>query len=176
VGRATTLMTFVQKHGWTRGVELGVWRGDTLFHLLATCSHLHMVGVDKWEAQPFVEKNKQTGEAPYWDATSLLVAETHARMHAKKFGDRVQLIQMDTVEAASLFPDASQDFVFLDADHRTERVLADYHAWLPKVRKGGALFGHDADWPSVIRALVTIQPLVTSLDGNLWFKPVEEAP
>jgi hypothetical protein len=176
VGRATTLVNFVSRNGWRQGVELGVWRGETLFHLLVCCPYLHMVGVDLWQAQPPAVKNKETGDAPYTDEVALLLAETLVREQAKKFGDRVQIVQMDTAEAASLFRDGSQDFVFIDADHQTNKVLADYNAWLPKVRPGGAIFGHDADWPSVRRALLVIKPMVVGLEGNLWFKPIEEEP
>lgn len=38
------------------------------------------------------------------------------------------------------------DLVFLDAAHDYASVAADIEAWLPKVRKGGILCGHDY-WP-----------------------------
>ena len=33
--------------------------------------------------------------------------------------------------------------VYIDGDHRKEPVLADINAWLPKVKKGGIIGGHD---------------------------------
>ena len=50
---------------------------------------------------------------------------------------------MDSLEAASRFDDASLDFVFIDAAHEKDAVLADIKAWLPKVKKGGVIAGHD---------------------------------
>lgn len=37
------------------------------------------------------------------------------------------------------------DLVFIDGDHRYEAVKADIESWLPKVRPGGYLCGHDLD-------------------------------
>ena len=54
-----------------------------------------------------------------------------------------------SAEAAARFADGSLDGVFLDGSHIYEDVLADIDAYLPKIRKGGILFGHDLyDVPS----------------------------
>jgi predicted O-methyltransferase YrrM len=46
-------------------------------------------------------------------------------------------------EAARHYEDLSLDMVFIDADHSYESVRNDIAAWLPKVRLGGILAGHD---------------------------------
>jgi tetratricopeptide (TPR) repeat protein len=54
-----------------------------------------------------------------------------------------------SLEAAELFEDGSLDAVFVDGLHEYERALADIDAYLPKIRKGGLMFGHDLhDLPS----------------------------
>lgn len=60
-----------------------------------------------------------------------------------------------SVRAASLFPDRSVDFVFLDAAHDYDNVTADLKAWWPKIKPGGTLAGHDYSppWPDVTRAV-----------------------
>lgn len=51
--------------------------------------------------------------------------------------------RMGSVEAATLYPDNSLEFVFIDANHEYEAVKADLAAWYPKVKQGGHIAGHD---------------------------------
>lgn len=127
--RGEWLRRLIRKNQWTAGAELGVAEGRTLFHLLRTCPSLTMIGVDSFVSQYTGEPNTR------W---RLIVEE-----EAKKYGDRLTLIEKPTVEAAALVQDNSLDFVFIDADHSYEGVKADIELWRPKVRPGGYLSGHD---------------------------------
>lgn len=79
--------------------------------------------------------------------------------------------RMTTDEAVSLFDDASLDGVFIDADHSYEAVKKDITNWMPKVRKGGILAGHDyiQTFEGVIRAVnESISDFVTM--EQCWIK------
>lgn len=66
----------------------------------------------------------------------------------------VNIKRMDSVSAASTYKDKSLDFVFIDAAHDYENVKADILAWMPKVKSGGHLAGHDyPSWPGVKQAV-----------------------
>ena len=51
-----------------------------------------------------------------------------------------------SVEVAKGFEPESVDFVYIDANHSYTFVRDDIQAWLPKVKKGGIIGGHDYDW------------------------------
>lgn len=50
---------------------------------------------------------------------------------------------IDSVAGAQRFADESLDFVYIDDDHSYEGVKRSFNAWLPKVRIGGIVSGHD---------------------------------
>lgn len=68
---------------------------------------------------------------------------------------------MSCTEASKLYEDESLDFVFIDACHAYESVVEDITTWLPKVKKGAILAGHDITHPPVLQA-------VTDLLGDKW--------
>jgi len=61
-------------------------------------------------------------------------------------------------KAAELYKNKSLDFVFIDAGHEYEFIHADIKAWLPKVKKGGVIAGHDIYAPGVKRAAEELVP------------------
>jgi hypothetical protein len=62
--------------------------------------------------------------------------------------------------------------VVLDDNHATGHVLAEMHAWWPKVKAGGVLAGHDYNWPSVEKAVSTWclskGRAVDAVSGSSW--------
>ena len=77
-------------------------------------------------------------------------------------------VRMSSVEAASLYADNSLDFVFIDAGHTYEDCFSDIQAWLPKVKAGGTLAGHDYGSSEGVRRAV--KELIPSyrLSINSW--------
>lgn len=52
-------------------------------------------------------------------------------------------LKLSSIDAVKKFKDKSVDFVFLDASEIYEDVKEDITNWLPKVKPGGVLAGHD---------------------------------
>lgn len=160
VTRQLVLALLVKQHGFARGAELGVWEGATLAHLLKSNRHLHMIGVDHW---------KPVGT---YEGKNMQAARAKALRAIAPYRDRVGLLEMDTVAAAAEVPDGTLDFVFIDASHDLASVRADILAWRPKVRAGGMLTGHDADWEGVHGALDALLPGWQLHRANVWSRNV----
>ena len=145
------LASQILANGWTHGAELGVFKGDTYLYLLRNCPELTLIGVDLWAAQPQTPgQEDKLGR----DFDGFL-----ANIRRLTAGNsRAILIQDWTVNAASQIEDGTLDFIFVDADHSYESVKADLLAWMPKVKEGGWIIGHDINWTSVKQAADELLP------------------
>lgn len=57
----------------------------------------------------------------------------------------VRPMVMTSESAARIFKDGILDLVFIDADHSYGSIKQDIELWLPKVKAGGILCGHDCE-------------------------------
>ncbi len=114
------------KTGWYSEVILDRWDGDILY------------SVDPWDVG--IDPN---GDHGHIGQTALDALHARARLKLARFGDRSEILRKTSAEAARDFPPGSLDFAYIDAGHDVESVRADLAAWLPLVKPGGILAGHD---------------------------------
>lgn len=57
--------------------------------------------------------------------------------------DNVNKIKDFSLNAVKLFADNSLDLAYLDGDHRHQAVISDIESWMPKIKVGGIIGGHD---------------------------------
>lgn len=69
------------------------------------------------------------------------------KSNMKPVEDYYQDMKMTSMEAVKKFEDESLDFVFIDGSHEYEDIKDDIISWLPKVKRGGILAGHDYYFP-----------------------------
>jgi len=55
----------------------------------------------------------------------------------------INVLSMDSLDAAKLYEDNSIDFIFIDADHKYDPVVKEIKAFMPKLKSGGIMAGHD---------------------------------
>lgn len=122
--------------GFMLMAEVGVREGKHLRSLLRAKPKL-LVAVDIWRDDGVPEHNDRGETQAQIDRFYQGVLDIAATYPA------VKVVREYSDKAAAQFPDGFFDFVYLDADHRYESIVADIAAWWPKVRSGGVLAGHD---------------------------------
>merc|ERR1712183_877679 len=92
-------------------------------------------------------------------------------------GNTAQLLEMSSLQAFKLFADASIDLVFIDGMH-DDNVGFDLAAWIPKVREGGIVSGHDFSMDTPLVPLHVIRwhcrtarrPLHVAMGSVFWWR------
>ena len=121
--------------------EIGVWKGHATKHLLKdkNCGGniKEYWAIDRWNLLPkeygrMHNRTMEDWDKMYWYVCQLILWFPH-----------LHVLRMDSDVAAEMFPDGHFDLVFIDADHYYEPTKADIETWLPKVKNGGVLTGHD---------------------------------
>ena len=81
--------------------------------------------------------------------------------------------KMTSSDYVSKIEDKSVDFVYIDGNHQYSSVKEDITNWLPKIKTGGVLCGHDFGWASVstaIKEVLVREPDAVFMDGSwLYF-------
>lgn len=136
--RGDWLKKIIKQKGYKVGYEIGVSNGQTFDKVLSACPSLEWHGVDPWVVCPEYDvrpnkKGKWDHDANYEQVQSI----------CRKHGERAHTHRMTSVEAAALVEDESIDCVFIDGLHTYEAVMEDIKAWVPKIRPGGMISGHD---------------------------------
>lgn len=131
----------IDKYDNAKFVEIGVWRGQSVCYaaveIINKGKNITIDAIDTWEGSPQENlhfKDPYEKEGTLYD---IFLKNIEPVKHI------ITPVRMDSVQASSRYEDRSLDFVFIDGSHLYEAVLADIHAWLPKVKIGGFLGGHD---------------------------------
>ena len=120
--------------GFKRGAEVGVMEGLYSEVLCGANPGLHLFSVDPWtRRREYTDIRAPQESFDEWEAS--------ARQRLSKYDGTI--LKMKSVDGAATIADRSLDFVYLDGDHAFASVVADLHAWTPKVRVGGIMAGHD---------------------------------
>lgn len=123
-------------------VELGSYLGRSTKMLALCCPGIvhsvdNLVGV---------------GGSPFKHGSGM-DARFRENMAAEIESGRLFVWREDSVGAAKFFKDGGLSMVFVDDDHTHPAPLNAIRAWLPKLKPGGLLCGHDAGFRGVKRAL-----------------------
>jgi hypothetical protein len=146
------LPQFFVEMGYKVGAEIGVYKGEFTKKFLDV--GLKMYGVDPWT--PYEEFDRMTEIR----RTRLDFLYEHTKRYLEPYlkTKQCELIKKTSMDALKDIPDESLDFVYIDGNHMFKYVAEDMCEWWKKIRKGGAMTGHDyTDTPALGRRWEVIQ-------------------
>ena len=143
-------------------VEVGVWKGKSASYMAVEIANsnkdIKFYCVDNW-----------LGSIEHQNNLELPKLFEIFTSNMSSLRDYYIPIKMDSIESAKKFEDNSLEFVFIDASHEYEDVKNDISAWLPKVKNGGILAGHDYHHPPIKEAIKYHQLKIESrTDEDCW--------
>lgn len=137
-----TIMEVKALQSWARrlpdnpvAVNIGAGAGTSSLALLGSRSDLTLISVDI-SAKNIVQEE-----------LTLEAGDIHASRYEQLCGDSAKF--------GTYWKRGPIDLVFIDGDHTYNQVKADIKAWLPHIKPGGILCGHDygfETWPGVKQA------------------------
>lgn len=139
MGHADAFIKLITQAQARRVVEVGVWKGRLLRGVLRAIggSIDRYFAVDPWHVLEERHGFMSTIPREHWD-------QMHARVvHDMQWFGALRVIRMTSVDAARTFLPGSVDLVYIDASHKLDDTIEDIRAWLPVVRSGGVIGGHD---------------------------------
>lgn len=129
-------------------VEVGSWRGRSAsfmgVEIINSKYNIKFDCVDTWE-----------GSIEHTDHELITTSSLYDEFirNITPVINVINPIRLTSNQASKLYKNESLDFVFIDAGHDYEDVIDDIKCWLPKVKSGGILAGHDFHHPPIILAV-----------------------
>ncbi len=130
-------------------VEVGCWRGRSTVYMAVEIINsnknikfdcidpyyfekFYKEGLNQYQQNPYYVENYELN-AIYLEFIKNIEPVKNVVNHIKDF----------STNASKKYKNNSLDFVFLDGNHLYKSVIADIDHWLPKIKIGGILAGHD---------------------------------
>lgn len=106
--------------------EIGSYAGVSSEVFALYCKKLYCI--DTWED---------------WNHDGIIFQAMDLFDNMKSYYSHIDKLPMRGEEASNMFPDEHFDLVYIDASHGYDDVINDIKTWLPKIKNGGYLAGHD---------------------------------
>jgi len=167
-----TILAFLKGRDARIMAEVGVFGGGLCGFLLATYPNIEEYwAVDQWKVY-----NKGAGKLAVYDAEQWEHVHHVFRKNCL-WSLKCREVWLPSIEAAKTFHPGYFDVVYIDANHTKEGALEDIQAWLPLVKEGGVLMGHDytSRYKGVCRAVreCFVDDFKVLGKSTIWVKEVE---
>lgn len=118
--------------GYRVGLEIGVNNGRFAQFMCETIPDLKYYGVDPYNRYDDFQL-----------ASTRMMEKSYQKSIAKLIPFDATIVKTFSALAYSKFEDSYFDFIYVDGNHDFNYVFSDILLWLPKIRKGGVMSGHD---------------------------------
>lgn len=151
-------------------IEVGCWKGRSIAFLADELRRRGkspvLLAVDTWAGSPAEEH--MLDEVARLGGPDALYREFLTNMLQCGLNRCIWHVRTDSVDAASRERRASANFCFIDGSHDFASVRRDLEAWLPVMKPGALLAGHDINQPDVARAVRDTFGEDFEIEGSCW--------
>lgn len=156
-------------------VEVGTWKGRSAafmaVEIINSGKSIQFDCVDTWSGSeehidpksPFYEPLLETPDGLFNHFLSNIEPVKHI----------INVKRKPSVNASADYVDGSVNCVFIDAAHDYDNVCIDIKKWLPKVKSGGILAGHDIAYEPVRRAVQDTLGDFIDIGEDVWIHRVK---
>jgi hypothetical protein len=163
----------VEQYNNAHFVEIGCWKGRSAsfmcVEIIKNNKNIKFDCIDTWRGSEEHQNNLEVQN----DTLYNIFLE-----NMKPVESYYTAIRSKSVDASKLYSPQSLDFIFIDGDHSHDAVIQDILSWLPKVKSGGILAGHDYPTTHGVKSAVDeiiCKKYLQTADTNVWYVEVNDA-
>lgn len=161
-GTRDTLAEVFAELNFKVGAEIGVRQGFFSKVICDANPGLKMHCIDPWA--PY-SRTSQARQDRYFGKAQRILS-----------GHDVTFIKKKSMDAIIDFPNRFFDFVYIDGLHDFDSVVMDLIHWVPKVKRGGIVSGHDFKFNFNDGIIQAVEAYTRSHNINLWYITTEDDP
>ena len=157
-------------------VELGAYKGKSTSFIVTEMinrgRNINFTTVDTFQGDSGSTDTAEIDAYKKVNVSSMYEEFTENTNHLREYF--TTLIHFSN-ESAKYFADDSVDVIFLDAGHSAQAVIKDIAAWLPKMKNGGIMAGHDYHaWKGVKEAVDGAFDKPDKVENDCWFVKIKK--
>lgn len=170
----TTLSDLVDTE--SKMIEIGSYMGESTLIFSSTGLFTQIFAIDPFsitEELSELIKKEDNKYSSYNNFDMSILVQREFKTNTRFFNN-IRLLKEYSYNTVDSFVDNSIDFIYIDAEHTYEAVKQDLELYLPKLKDGGIIGGHDYHterWPGVVKAVNEIlgEPDFV-FDDTSWLK------
>lgn len=157
-------------------VELGAYKGKSTSFIVTEMvnkgKNIKFTTVDTFQGDSGSNDKK---EVEAYKQVNVSKMEDEFDKNTEHLSEHFEVIVAYSFEAAKYFDSNSVDTIFIDAGHSYEAVVKDIAAWLPKMKNGGIMAGHDyTAWIGVKEAVDGAFDKPDKVENDCWFVKIKK--